>query len=177
GAADLPRTVEGAGEGGAAVTTREEFMVRIRAEMGKTRGLFPATPATRPEYPREEAEAIRAQLAERWPEALERFRREFEKVGGVFHRVPTLPAVPQVVLDVAPAGLSTLVVRPHRARRVARAGRRVPRALAIGRCDGGPRRSHQLHHRPEPHGGYRAHAHARRPRAERGARHLRRAGD
>src|SRR5438309_10422062 len=95
--------MEGAGEGGAAVTTREEFMARIRAEMGKTRGLFPASPATRPEYPREEAEAIRAQLAERWPEALERFRREFEKVGGVFHRGPTSTAAPQSVIGSARA--------------------------------------------------------------------------
>src|SRR5439155_180450 len=113
GAADLPRTVEGAREGGAAVTTRAEFMARIRAEMGKTRGLFPASPATRPEYPREEAEAIRAQLAERWPEALERFRREFEKVGGVFHRVPTLTEVPQVVTGIARAREARRLVSWH----------------------------------------------------------------
>src|SRR5205823_11459885 len=88
-------------------------MARIRAEMGKTRGLFPATPATRPEYPREEAEAIRAQLAERWPEALERFRREFEKVGGVFHRVPTLTEVPQVVTGIARAREARRLVSWH----------------------------------------------------------------
>src|SRR5439155_1137635 len=79
------------------VTTRAEFMGRIRAEMGKTRGLFPATPTRRPESPRAEAEAIRRQLAERWPVALERFRREFEQVGGVFYRVPTLAEVPEIV--------------------------------------------------------------------------------
>jgi len=95
------------------VTTREEFMARIRAEMGKTRGLFPATPATRPEYPREEAEAIRAQLAERWPEALERFRHEFEKVGGVFHRVPTLTEVPEVVTGIARAREARRLVSWH----------------------------------------------------------------
>jgi L-lactate dehydrogenase complex protein LldG len=83
------------------VTTRAEFVARIRSEMGKTRGLFPATPTPRPERPRAEAEAIRAQLAERWPEALERFRREFEKVGGVFYRVPTLTEVGEVVAAIA----------------------------------------------------------------------------
>src|SRR2546422_170502 len=88
-------------------------MARIRTEMGKTRGLFPATPATRPEYPRAEAEAITAQLAERWPEALERFRREFEKVGGVFHRVPTLTEVPQVVTGIARAREARRLVSWH----------------------------------------------------------------
>jgi L-lactate dehydrogenase complex protein LldG len=83
------------------VTTRAEFMARIRAEMGKTRGLFPATPTRRPERPRAAAEAIRRELAERWPEALERFRREFEKVGGVFYRAPTLADVPEVVAAIA----------------------------------------------------------------------------
>jgi len=83
------------------VTTRAEFMGRIRAEMAKTRGLFPATPTRRPESPRAEAEAIRRQLAERWPVALERFRREFEQVGGVFYRVPTLAEVPEVVAAIA----------------------------------------------------------------------------
>src|SRR3989449_5494043 len=75
------------------MTTRAEFMARIRAELGKTRGLPPATPARRPERPRVEAEAIRAELAERWPEALERFRHELDKVGGVFYRVATLAEV------------------------------------------------------------------------------------
>ena len=83
------------------MTTRAEFMGRIRAEMAKTRGLFPATPTRRPESPRAEAEAIRRQLAERWPVALERFRREFEQVGGVFYRVPTLAEVPEIVAAIA----------------------------------------------------------------------------
>src|SRR2546425_10352449 len=83
------------------MTTRAEFMARVRAEVGKTRGLPPATPARRPERPRVEAEAIRAELAERWPEALERFRRELEKVGGVFYRVATLAEVVPVVAGIA----------------------------------------------------------------------------
>src|SRR5207245_789690 len=83
------------------------------AERGEPPGVFPATPATGPEDPREEAEAIRAQLAERWPEALERFRREFEKVGGVFHRVPTLTEVPQVVTGIARAREARRLVSWH----------------------------------------------------------------
>ena len=83
------------------MTTRAEFMARIRAEMGKTRGLPPAAPARRPEQPRAAAEAIRRELAERWPGALERFRREFEKVGGVFYRVPTLAEAAPVVARIA----------------------------------------------------------------------------
>jgi len=83
------------------VTTRAEFMARIRAEMGKVRGLPPAAPARRPEQPRAAAEAIRRELAERWPGALERFRREFEKVGGVFYRVPTLAEAAPVVAGIA----------------------------------------------------------------------------
>src|SRR3989442_322506 len=83
------------------MTTRAEFMAPIRAELGKTRGLPPATPARRPARPRVEAEAIRAELAERWPEALERFRHELEKVGGVFYRVATLAEVVPVVAGIA----------------------------------------------------------------------------
>ena len=241
------------------MTTRAEFIARIRAEMGKTRGLPPAAPARRPERPRAAAEAIRRELAERWPEALERFRRELEQVGGVFYRVPTLAEAAPVVagiardrgarrlvgwhaaeiggdlvpalaalgleavsmppgevasaaerrrlrelvaaaelgltgadldrrdghpgpphrpgataLDVAPAVLSHRALRPDGARRVARSGRCGPRVLACRRSEPPRRRRHQLHHRAEPDGGHRADAHARRPRAEGGARHLRR---
>ena len=49
----------------------------------------------------EAAEAVRRQMAERWPEALERFRQEFERVAGVFHRVQTVAEVPGVVLAIA----------------------------------------------------------------------------
>jgi len=38
---------------------------------------------------------VRRELAERWPEPLERFRTEFECIAGVFHRVPDLAAVPR----------------------------------------------------------------------------------
>ena len=40
-------------------------------------------------------------MAERWPEALERFRQEFERVAGVFHRVKTVAEVPAAVLAIA----------------------------------------------------------------------------
>jgi L-lactate dehydrogenase complex protein LldG len=77
------------------VTTRAEFLARIRGEMARTRGLFPAAPAERPARPRERLELLRRELAERWPRTLERFRAEFERVAGVFHRVPR-------ATDVAP---------------------------------------------------------------------------
>ena len=97
------------------MTTRAEFMARIRAELGKTRGLPPATPARRPERPRVEAEAIRAELAERWPEALERFRHELEKVGGVFYRVATLAEVVPVVAGIARERAARRLVSWHAA--------------------------------------------------------------
>ncbi len=83
------------------MTTRAEFFSRISAEMVKTRGLFPARTAPRPADPRAVADTIRRELAERWPAALERFRREFERVGGVFYRVAAFADVPQVVAGIA----------------------------------------------------------------------------
>jgi L-lactate dehydrogenase complex protein LldG len=68
------------------MTTRAAFLARIRDEMSKTRGLFPATTAERPARPRERLDVLRRELIERWPQSLERFRVEFERVGGVFHR-------------------------------------------------------------------------------------------
>lgn len=83
------------------MTTRVQFLERVRREMGKTRGLFSATTAPRPARPREAAEAVRRQLAERWPQAVERFRAEFERVAGVFHRVGRLDEVPAVLARIA----------------------------------------------------------------------------
>src|SRR5258708_12252097 len=83
------------------MTTGAEFFSRISAEMAKTRGLFPARTAPRPADPRAVAGTIRRELAERWPAALERFRREFERVGGVFYRVAAFADVPQVVAGIA----------------------------------------------------------------------------
>jgi L-lactate dehydrogenase complex protein LldG len=65
--------------------------------MAKAPALFPATPSLRPAQPQRVADALRRELAERWPAALERFQREFERVGGVFHRVPAVQEVPAVI--------------------------------------------------------------------------------
>jgi len=83
------------------VSTKAEFFARIRDQMRKTRGLFAASVATRPEHPALQADTIRRELAERWPETLEKFRREFERVGGVFYRVASVDDVPSVVGGIA----------------------------------------------------------------------------
>ena len=83
------------------MTTREVFLGRVRQELRKTRGSFPATPSARPPDPMAAAEIIRRELAERWPEALERFRLEFERVAGVFHRVATVQDVPAAIGGIA----------------------------------------------------------------------------
>lgn len=83
------------------MATRAEFLERIRKEVGKTSGLFQASTAPRPPRPTDAAESVRRQMAERWPQALERFREEFEKVAGVFHRVSSAAQVPGVVLAIA----------------------------------------------------------------------------
>jgi L-lactate dehydrogenase complex protein LldG len=79
------------------MTTRAEFLTRIRSEMARTTGLFPAEAAARPSRPRERLEVLRRELIERWPQSLERFRTEFERVAGVFHRVPTAADVPALL--------------------------------------------------------------------------------
>jgi L-lactate dehydrogenase complex protein LldG len=79
------------------VTTREEFLTRVRGEMAKTPGLFTAKPSDRPARPRERLEMLRRELSERWPQSVERFRAEFERVAGVFHRVPTAADVPALL--------------------------------------------------------------------------------
>ncbi len=83
------------------MTARAEFMDRIRREMARTRGLFPATVAERPADPGAAADLIRRRLAERWPQALELFREEFERLAGVFYTVPGMDAVPGVVGRIA----------------------------------------------------------------------------
>jgi len=83
------------------VTTRAEFLERIRHRVRQAPGRFPASSARRPSHPTAEAETIRRELAERWPETLEAFRREFEEVAGVFHRVVSIDMVPAVVSSIA----------------------------------------------------------------------------
>ena len=81
--------------------------------MAKTPGLFPATPSLRPAQPRDVSETIRRELAERWPIALERFQREFERVGGVFHHVASVEEVPAVVGRLAREREARSVVSWH----------------------------------------------------------------
>jgi len=83
------------------MTSRAEFLGSIRREMGKTRGLFEAPPVPRPADAGQAAEVVRRQMLERWPQALERFREEFERVGGVFHRVSSMDEVPGVIRRIA----------------------------------------------------------------------------
>jgi L-lactate dehydrogenase complex protein LldG len=95
------------------MTTRAEFLDRVRTEIRKTRGLFPARSAPRPARPAEAADMIRRQLTERWLQTLERFRLEFERVGGVFHRVATARDVPALVASLARERDTTQLVAWH----------------------------------------------------------------
>ena len=83
------------------MTTRAEFLHRIRTEMGRAPGLVPSATAPRPTRPRERLEVLRRELSERWRESLERFAVEFERVGGVLHRVGDAEEVPGVVARIA----------------------------------------------------------------------------
>jgi L-lactate dehydrogenase complex protein LldG len=76
------------------VSSKTDFLTRIRTEMAKTRGLFAASSAERPAQPAQRLDLLRRELSERWPQTLERFRAEFELVAGVFHRVATAAEVP-----------------------------------------------------------------------------------
>jgi L-lactate dehydrogenase complex protein LldG len=91
------------------MTTKADFLARVRGEMAKTRGLFAAAPAERPAHPGERLELLRRELSERWPQTLERFRAEFERVAGVFHRAATAADV---------AGVLERICRERDARRV-----------------------------------------------------------
>ena len=83
------------------MTSRAEFLGSIRREMAKTRGLFEARPVPRPADAGQAAEVVRREMLERWPQALERFREEFERVTGVFHRVANMDEVPGVIGRIA----------------------------------------------------------------------------
>ncbi|HET8575927.1 MAG TPA: lactate utilization protein [Methylomirabilota bacterium] len=83
------------------MATRQEFLERVKREMVKAPGLFPASPAPRPASPAGAAEIVRRQIEERWPQALERFREEFERVGGVFHRAASPAEVSAVIAAIA----------------------------------------------------------------------------
>ena len=95
------------------MTSRAEFLGSIRREMGKTRGLFEARPMPRPAEAGQAAEVVRRQMVERWPQALERFREEFELVAGVFHRVANMDEVPGVIGRIAQERRATSVLSWH----------------------------------------------------------------
>jgi L-lactate dehydrogenase complex protein LldG len=81
--------------------------------MARTPGLSPAAPSLRPAQPRQVADTIRRELAERWPAALDRFQREFERVGGVLHRVAAVHDVPALVGRLAREREARSVVTWH----------------------------------------------------------------
>jgi len=83
------------------VTTKAEFLERIRAEVARGRGPVAGATAARPERPRERLDVLRRELSERWRENLDRFGLEFERVGGVLHRVGAVQEVPDVVARIA----------------------------------------------------------------------------
>lgn len=77
--------------------TRADFLARIRAELGQAAA--PTGPPPRPPAvpAAQRLELLRRELAEQWPALLERFRAEFERVGGVFVRVPSAADVAAAV--------------------------------------------------------------------------------
>jgi len=95
------------------VTTRAEFLSGLRREMAKTRGLFEARTAERPPDADLVFETVKRQMAERWPQALERFQAEFERVAGVIHRVARLEDVPDVVRAIAREKQASRVLSWH----------------------------------------------------------------
>ena len=95
------------------MTTRAEFLGSIRQEMAKTRGLFEARPVPRPADAGQAAEVVRRQMLERWPQALDRFRQEFEQVSGVFHRASSMDEVPAVIRRIAQERHATSVLSWH----------------------------------------------------------------
>lgn len=83
------------------MTARAEFLARIRTEMGRAPGAGTSAPAVRPDRPRERLDVLRRELAERWRENLTRFAREFERVGGVLHRVADAREVLETIARIA----------------------------------------------------------------------------
>jgi L-lactate dehydrogenase complex protein LldG len=83
------------------MTGKDEFFERLRAEIHKAPALFPASVTERSAYPRQLADAVRREIAERWPATLERFQQEFERVGGTFYRAARLDHVPPLVASIA----------------------------------------------------------------------------
>jgi L-lactate dehydrogenase complex protein LldG len=83
------------------MTGQAEFFARIQREIRKAAPLFSASVTERSAYPRQLADAVRREIAERWPATLERFQQEFERVGGTFYRVARVDHVPALVGGIA----------------------------------------------------------------------------
>jgi L-lactate dehydrogenase complex protein LldG len=83
------------------VTTRAEFLRRIRTEVSRTPGLVPAETSAPLAGAGERVALLRRELSERWRENLERFGRELERVGGVLHRVATSGEVADTIARLA----------------------------------------------------------------------------
>ena len=95
------------------MTTRAEFLTRIRGQLATMPAQFPAEVSPRPAKPREVADTIRREVTERWRETLDRFQQEFERVGGVLHRVAGVADVPAVMGRLARERNATSVVAWH----------------------------------------------------------------
>jgi len=95
------------------VTAKAEFFARIRERMAAARTHPEIQPVARPARPGEAAAIIRRELSERWRETLPRFRTEFERVGGVLHRVNTHAAVPGVIARLARERRAQRVISWH----------------------------------------------------------------
>jgi len=90
--------------------TRATFLERIRKEVARAPVAAGVSTAPRPPHPEAAAEAVRRQMAERWREALDSFVREFERVGGIFHRVADLAGVRPKILEIARGHEATALV-------------------------------------------------------------------
>jgi len=83
------------------MATREAFLGRVRTVMAHASPLFEATVSAKPVDLETEAREGRARALGQWKGLLERFRTEFEQVGGVFHRVPDVAGAADRVVELA----------------------------------------------------------------------------
>ncbi len=83
------------------MATREAFLGRVREVMAHATPLFEAHVSAKPEDIEAEWRERRAQALSHWPALLERFRGEFEKVDGTFHRVSDLTEAVERVVTLA----------------------------------------------------------------------------
>lgn len=82
------------------MTTRQEFFSRLRAALAGPPSGEAQDPA-RETLPELGLEVVQRELAERWPRTLERFRGEFQRVGGQFHQIATVEELVPLVARLA----------------------------------------------------------------------------